>query len=74
MKEPGYVYISTNSCFLKDWVKTGKSLRPVDVRSKKLDMCDIKNGILRELIKGRSTFFITGSFWMRLGKKKKCFD
>lgn len=37
MKEPGYVYISTNSCFLKDWVKTGKSSRPVDVRSKELD-------------------------------------
>ena len=35
-KEPGYVYILTNPSFREDWVKIGKSSRPVDVRSKKL--------------------------------------
>lgn len=33
----GYVYILTNSSFKEDWVKIGKSARPVDVRSKELD-------------------------------------
>ena len=33
----GYVYILTNPSFKEDWVKIGKSLRPVDVRSKELD-------------------------------------
>jgi len=33
----GYVYILTNSSFKEDWVKIGKSSRPVDVRSKELD-------------------------------------
>ena len=44
-KEPGYVYILTrstfgrfdtskNPSFREDWVKIGKSSRPVDVRSK----------------------------------------
>ena len=37
MKEPGYVYILTNPRFREDWVKMGKSSRPVDVRSKELD-------------------------------------
>lgn len=37
MKEPGYVYILTNPSFKEDWVKIGKSGRPVDVRSKELD-------------------------------------
>ena len=37
MKEPGYVYILTNPSFREDWVKIGKSSRPVDVRSKELD-------------------------------------
>ena len=37
MKEPGYVYILTNPSFKEDWVKIGKSSRPVDVRSKELD-------------------------------------
>ena len=32
--EPGYVYILTNPSFREDWVKIGKSSRPVDVRSK----------------------------------------
>ena len=32
-KEPGYVYILTNPSFREDWVKIGKSSRPVDVRS-----------------------------------------
>jgi hypothetical protein len=29
-KEPGYVYILTNPSFREDWVKIGKSSRPVD--------------------------------------------
>lgn len=39
MKEKlkGYVYILTNPSFREDWVKIGKSMRPVDVRSKELD-------------------------------------
>lgn len=39
MKEDkqGYVYILTNPSFREDWVKIGKSSRPVDVRSKELD-------------------------------------
>lgn len=36
-KEQGYVYILTNPSFKEDWVKIGKSTRPVDVRSKELD-------------------------------------
>lgn len=36
-KEPGYVYILTNPSFKEDWVKIGKSSRPVNVRSKELD-------------------------------------
>ena len=36
-KDPGYVYILTNPSFREDWVKIGKSRRPVDVRSKELD-------------------------------------
>lgn len=35
--EPGYVYILTNPSFREDWVKIGKSGRPVDIRSKELD-------------------------------------
>ena len=35
--EVGYVYILTNPSFREDWVKIGKSARPVDVRSKELD-------------------------------------
>lgn len=35
--EPGYVYILTNPSFKEDWVKIGKSSRPVNVRSKELD-------------------------------------
>lgn len=33
-KEPGHVYILTNPSFREDWVKIGKSSRPVGVRSK----------------------------------------
>lgn len=33
----GYVYILINPSFREDWVKIGKSSRPVDVRSKELD-------------------------------------
>ena len=33
----GYVYILTNPSFRNDWIKIGKSSRPVDVRSKELD-------------------------------------
>ena len=36
-KEPGYVYILTNPSFREDWIKIGKSSRPVDVRIKELD-------------------------------------
>lgn len=36
-KEAGFVYILTNPSFREDWVKIGKSSRPVDVRSKELD-------------------------------------
>lgn len=36
-KEKGYVYILTNPSFREDWVKIGKSCRPVDIRSKELD-------------------------------------
>lgn len=36
-KDPGYVYILTNPSFKEDWVKIGKSSRPVDIRSKELD-------------------------------------
>ena len=36
-KEPGYVYILTNPNFREDWIKIGKSSRPVDVRIKELD-------------------------------------
>ena len=35
--QQGYVYILTNPSFREDWVKIGKSSRPVDVRSKELD-------------------------------------
>ena len=37
MKEADYVYILTNPSFKEDWVKIGKSSRPVDIRSKELD-------------------------------------
>ena len=37
IKEPGYVYILTNPSFREDWIKIGKSARPVDIRSKELD-------------------------------------
>lgn len=36
-KEIGWVYILTNPSFREDWVKIGKSSRPVDLRSKELD-------------------------------------
>ena len=35
-KEHGYVYILTNPSFREDWVKIGKSSRPVDVRKEKV--------------------------------------
>ena len=37
MKEPGYVYILTNPSFKDDWVKIGRSSRPVHERSRELD-------------------------------------
>lgn len=37
MEKQGYVYILTNPSFKEDWVKIGKSSRPVDIRSKELD-------------------------------------
>lgn len=36
-EQKGYVYILTNPAFRENWVKIGKSSRPVDVRSKELD-------------------------------------
>ena len=36
-EQKGYVYILTNPAFKEDWVKIGKSSRPVNVRSKELD-------------------------------------
>lgn len=36
-QEAGYVYILTNPSFREDWVKIGKTSRPVDVRSSELD-------------------------------------
>lgn len=36
-QEKGYVYILTKPSFKEDWVKIGKSSRPVDIRSKELD-------------------------------------
>ena len=35
--DQGYVYILTNPSFKEDWIKIGKSSRPVDIRSKELD-------------------------------------
>lgn len=37
MPKQGYVYILTNPSFKEDWVKIGKSSRPVNIRSKELD-------------------------------------
>lgn len=37
LDKAGYVYILTNPSFREDWVKIGKSSRPVDIRSKELD-------------------------------------
>ncbi len=37
MNNQGYVYILTNPSFKEDWVKIGKSSRPVNIRSKELD-------------------------------------
>ena len=37
MAKAGYVYILTNPSFRKDWVKIGKTRRPVNVRSAELD-------------------------------------
>lgn len=37
MAEKGYVYILTNPSFREDWVKIGKTSRPVNTRSKELD-------------------------------------
>ena len=36
-QEKGFVYILTNKSFRDNWVKIGKSSRPVNVRSKELD-------------------------------------
>ncbi|MBR4249054.1 MAG: GIY-YIG nuclease family protein, partial [Verrucomicrobia bacterium] len=35
--QKGCVYILTNPSFKEDWIKIGRSARPVDVRSKELD-------------------------------------
>ncbi|MBO7391761.1 MAG: GIY-YIG nuclease family protein, partial [Verrucomicrobia bacterium] len=36
-EQQGYVYILTNPSFKEDWIKIGKSSRPVNLRSKELD-------------------------------------
>jgi len=36
MKEPGYVYILTNPSFKEDWVKIGRSSRPISEANKRL--------------------------------------
>ena len=36
-KQPGYVYILTNKSFLANWIKIGKTSRPVNVRTRDLD-------------------------------------
>lgn len=36
-EEKGFVYILTNPSFREDWIKIGKSSKPVNVRSKELD-------------------------------------
>ena len=36
-QEKGFVYILTNKSFRDNWVKIGKSSRPVNVRSKELN-------------------------------------
>lgn len=57
----GYLYILTNPSFKEDWVKIGKSSRPVDVRSKELDntavplpfevFCTLKTAMYNEVEK-----------------------
>ena len=49
-KEPSYVYILTNPSFREDWVKIGKSSRPVDVRSKELDNTAVPLPLLHQTI------------------------
>ena len=81
-KEPEYVYILANPSFREDWVKIGKSSRPMDVRSKELDntavplpfeiFATMKTASnTSETIKVPSISRITGKYWMRLEKKKK---
>jgi len=51
MKEPGYVYILTNPSFRDNWVKIGKSSRPVEQRVKvaePLRSLRVPSNILRE--------------------------
>ena len=77
IKAPGYVYLLTNPCFREDWVKIGKSSRPVDVRSKGLDntavpipfeissahSCPKTKETLLGLIKAPSISHIMGKYW-----------
>ena len=39
--KPGYVYIMTNPSFKENWVKIGKSARPVGLRLKELDTTSV---------------------------------
>ena len=39
--KPGYVYIMTNPSFKENWVKIGKSARPVELRLKELDTTSV---------------------------------
>ena len=65
-KESDYVYILTNPSFRENWVKIGKSSRPLDVRSKELDntavpltfelFATMKTAIYNEVEKSVSSF------------------
>ena len=58
-KEPGYVYILTNPSFREDWVKIGKSSRPVDVRSKEFIEVDQRHSTMPlHFAKNRPHFFL----------------
>ena len=59
--DKGYVYILTNPSFKEDWVKIGKSSRPVDVRSKELDNTAVPMPfeIYATLKTSKTTFVVT---------------
>lgn len=62
-KEPGYVYILTNPSFREDWVKIGKSSRPVDVRSKELDNTADMDATIKRFEKRLEICRFTEALW-----------